>query len=129
MKKRNGFTLIELLIVIAIIVIVATIIIVQIQRAREKSLDSSFQSTAHSVQRALSLCCSTPGTALGSLPGGLVCVGSDRYPGSESIGSITGSTQCGVNGSFTKIIEPGSGNAGSCVQAVLTQDEVAFDGC
>ena len=130
-KQRNtsrGFTLIEILVIVAIVSLLVAIVLVSINQAWLKSKDSSFQSTVMSIQRALSVCCSAPGTPLSAAYGGEMCLGGDRYPDNTKMTFVSVSG-CSLSGSFTVELAPGTDNAGNCTGVTLTSDGAAFDGC
>ncbi len=132
MKKRqriaHAFTLIEILVVVVIIGLLASVLLVSMNQSWLRSKDSSFKSTATSVQRALMTCCASPGTILTASYGGEMCVGGERYPATDDMDFVSVSG-CHLDGSFTVVLEPGSENRGNCVWAILNQEDVAFDGC
>lgn len=128
MKRKKGFTLVELLVIVGIIVILAVIELVQVNEARLRSLDSSFQSTVTNTHRALALCCSTPNMPLGVSLGDPVCAGGDQYPDDTKM-TFVSVFGCSMTGSFTVVLTPGTENAGNCTEATLTEDRVEFEGC
>lgn len=128
MSNKKAFTLIELLIIIVIIGILLSVIIVSLISARNRAKDASFKTVASNIQTALTSCCISSAVLTNPITaGGIVCsVGTERYPGEESIGG--GNVTAGCNGgNFTAIINPGTKNSGAYTSATITSNNITYN--
>ena len=134
--NSKGFTLIELLVVIAIIGILSTIAMTSLNGARKKAKDSSFQSSAASVQAAAIICCDTTGMKLADAdttiaPGAGICYNSTNvaqtsygtYPAATAVATITITRDCSNAAGWAITMTPPTGGtltSGICSETGCT---------
>ncbi len=116
---RDGFTLIELLVVISIIGILSTVVLSSLNSARNKAKISAFKEELTSLRPSVINACDNAALVAGTdVPA----------VGAHSVGTIN-TQSCSPSGANTFNITFTPTNSATCVDAVMTDSTLVFNGC